>query len=93
MCCFHERFSSRSTPRNLLTSSLSMAILFIFKKGYFVFVKFSENLLTLNQRDILLSSQFISKKGHLRLCLKDKIIRSANMTGFSFPEDLKISFM
>ena len=54
-----------------------MAILSIFKKGsgsfkiffdaglnreYFVFIKFSDNLFALNQRDISLSSQFMSKK-------------------------------
>ena len=33
MRCFHERFSPTSTPRNLVTFSLSMAILSIFKKG------------------------------------------------------------
>ena len=82
--CFHERFLSESTPRNFVTFSLSTKILSIFKKGigslknlffeagwnraYFVFVKFSDNLFALNQRDILLSSQ---KKGYLRLCLKE----------------------
>ena len=30
-----------------------------------------QNLFALNQRAILLSSQLISKKGHLRLCLKE----------------------
>ena len=60
MCCFHEKFSSISTPRNLVTFSLSMTILFIFEKGsgslknlffeagwnreYVVFVTFSDNL-------------------------------------------------
>ena len=33
MCCFYERFSSINTPKNLVTFSLSMAILSIFKKG------------------------------------------------------------
>ena len=33
MCCFHERFSSISTPRNFVTFSLSVTMLSIFKKG------------------------------------------------------------
>ena len=33
ICCFHERFSSISTPRNFVIFSLSMTILPIFKKG------------------------------------------------------------
>ena len=87
MCCFHERFSSISTPRNFVTFSLSMTKLPDFKKGsgslknlffeagwnreYVVFVKFSDNLFALNQRDILLSSQFISEKRSSMLCLKE----------------------
>ena len=78
MCCFHERFSSISTPRIFVTFSLSMAMLSTFKKGsvslknlffeggwnreYIVFVKFSDNLFVLNQRDISVSSQFTSEK-------------------------------
>ena len=40
-------------------------------REYVVFVKFSDNLFALNQRDILLSSQFISEKRSSMLCLKE----------------------
>ena len=49
--------------------------IYLFEAGrnieYLVPVKFTDNLFALNQRVILLSSQFIYKKIHLRLCLKE----------------------
>ena len=82
-----------------------MIILSIFKKGsgsvkniffevgrnreYFVFAKFNHNLFALNQRDILLSSQFISeKRSSTFMTERNKLVSSANMIGFSFSEHL-----
>ena len=105
MCCFHERFSSVSTPRNFVTFSLSMTILSIFKKGsdslknlffeagwnreYFIFVKFSDNLFALNQRDVLLSSSsYQKKKSPTCMPERNKLVSSANMIGFCFSDHL-----
>ena len=94
-----------STPRNFATFSLSMTVLSTFEKGsgslknllfeagwnreYFVFAKFSDNLFALNQRDILLSSQFISeKRSSTFMPDRNKLVLSANMIGFSFSEHL-----
>ena len=105
MCCFHERFLSISTPTSFVTFSLSMTILSIFKKGsgslknlffrldeienILFFVKFSNNLFALNQRDILLSSEFILEKmSSTFLPERNKLVSSANMIGFSFSEHL-----
>ena len=53
------------------------------KKEYFVFVKFSDNLFALNQRDISLSSQLISEK-RSSTSERNKLVSPGNMTGFSF---------
>ena len=107
--CFHERFSSVSTSRNCVTFSVSMAISSIFKRvsgslknlffdagwnwEYFVFATFSGNLYALNQRDILLSSQFIlEKKSSTFMSERNKLVSSANMIGFSFSEHLRRLF-
>ena len=87
----------------------SMAILSIFKRAvvllkifffeaawnreYFAFVKFSDNLFALSQRDISFSSRFVSEKRSSKFILeKNKLVFSANMTGFSFCEHLSNSF-
>ena len=61
------------------------------KKEYFVFVKFSDNLFALNQRDISLSSQLISEK-RSSTSERNKLVSLANMTGFTFSKHLVRSF-
>ena len=60
----------------------------------FVSVQFSDNLFALNQRDILLIKIiFISEKRSFTFMPeRNKLVLSANMTGFSFFEHPKRSF-
>ena len=54
-------------------------------REYFVFVKISDNSFALNQRDILLRSQFIlEKRSSTFMPAKNKLLLSANMTDLVF---------
>ena len=68
-------------------------ILRLGEKRIFFFVKFSDNLFALNQRDISLSSQLISeKRSSTSTSERNKLVSLANMAGFTFSKHLLRSF-
>ena len=51
------------------------------------FVMFSDNLFSLSQSDILANSQFIILYRVSKLCLKNKVVSSANIINLAIPKE------
>ena len=84
------------TPKNLIFSTFSIIIssIFITRFPVSIFWQFSDNLFSINQKDILCSLILTCSYSVFKfLCLKKRFVSSAKIMKIAAFEELMISFM